>query len=373
MDVRKLFIGLILLSGLHLKAQDTHLVLPAGPIRMDALGERLFKTAGISFAFNSSRIPAGTLVRIPHANPDMATLLRWIGGQLHVHFRLYGNHVIVFNDQAPSAQSGASTRHTRTTAKRPAGLSPNEAHASPDSSAPKALILQPITDTTRPGFAPGKSIQLPAPHIGISTRPHPGPGLFAGKAFPRVGLQKAFIQAGLQTDETLYFSPTLEAGLPFLYAEAAWNTNFQISGARYGIGTSVNLGKGWKALLDITAGNLSKNYQAHLDTSYMGDTLMGIGVKSRLYQLRLGVEKAWGQSFRFQAGPTLNRMQTSYVYPQNADPDVIVSLLQQSGINEADAYYTIKPPYASGGSGSTRLWIGFQVSLFYFFELGRRG
>ena len=105
----------------------------------------------------------------------------------------------------------------------------------------------------------------------------------------------------------------------------------------------------------------------------MGDTLMGIGVKSRLYQLRLGVEKAWGQSFRFQAGPTLNRMQTSYVYPQNANADVIVSLLQRSGINEADSYYTIKPPYASGGSGSTRLWIGFQVSLFYFFELGRRG
>ena len=362
MDARKLLIGLLLLSGLHLKAQDTHLVLPAGPIRMDVLGERLFKTAGVSFAFNSSRIPAGTLVRIPRANPDMATLLRWIGGQLHVHFRLYGNHVIVFNDQAPSAQSGVSRRHTPTTTKPAAG--------------PKTLTLQPIqpiTDTTRPRFTPGKPItisyQLPAPH----TSPHPGPGLSAGKALPRVGLQKAFIQAGLQTDETLYFSPTLEAGLPFLYAEAAWNTNFQISGARYGIGTSVNLGKGWKALLDITTGNLSKNYQAHLDTSYMGDTLMGIGVKSRLYQLRLGVEKAWGQSFRFQAGPTLNRMQTSYVYPQNANPDVIVSLLQRSGINETDAYYTIKPPYASGGSGSTRLWIGFQVSLFYFFELGRRG
>lgn len=352
MDARKLLIGFILLSGLHLKAQDAHLVLPPGPIRMDALGERLFKTAGISFAFNSSRIPAGTLVRIPHANPDMATLLRWIGGQLHVHFRLYGNHVIVFNDKAPSAQSGVSRRHTPTTTKHAAG--------------PKILTLQAITDTTRTRFAPGKPIttsyQLPAPHTAISASPRPR--IFAGKAF---------IQAGLQTDETLYFSPTLEAGLPFLYAEAAWNTNFQISGARYGIGTSINLGKGWKALLDITAGNLSKNYQAHLDTSYMGDTLMGIGVKSHLYQLRLGVEKAWGQSFRFQAGPTLNRMQTSYVYPQNANPDVIVSLLQRSGINEADTYYTIKPPYAGSGSGSTRLWIGFQVSLFYFFELGRHG
>lgn len=366
MDARKLLISLALLSGFHLKAQDTHLVLPAGPIRMDALGERLFKTAGISFAFNSSRIPAGTLVRIPRANPDMATLLRWIGGQLRVHFRLYGNHVIVFNDQAPSAQSGVSRRYTPTSAKRAVG-------PKPDSAGAKTLTLQLVSDTTRARFMPGKPLQPPASHTAISTSPQPGPGLSAGKTFPRVRLQKAFIQAGLQIDETLYFSPTLEAGLPFLYAEAAWNTNFQVGGARYGIGTSFNLGKGWKAFLDITAGNLSKNYQAHLDTSYMGDTLMGIGVKSRLYQLRLGVEKAWGQSFRFQAGPTLNRMQTTYVYPQNANPDVIVSLLQRSGINEANAYYTIKPPYASGGSGSTRLWIGFQVSLFYFLDLGRRG
>ncbi|WP_212005417.1 hypothetical protein [Chitinophaga sp. HK235] len=172
-----------------------------------------------------------------------------------------------------------------------------------------------------------------------------------------------FINVGFTVDESFYANPGLQAGMPFLYVTASWSSNFTTSGFRYGLGTSVRLAEDWRLHLQGTTMN---------GMVFPYDSLgWPKSIKMQLLKLSLNAERRLGDHFRLQAGISLNSLQTEYFnrdmpMPLNKAEDVALK-----GVKYFKPLYTISNSYSPDESRNNRLWIGFQIGLYYHIGLRR--
>jgi hypothetical protein len=192
-----------------------------------------------------------------------------------------------------------------------------------------------------------------------------GGGGRGGRDRTRSGNSNFFAAAGLAADDVFYASPTLHTGFPWLYLIAKWNTNFDVQGISYGVGTSLRLGDNdWKMGLDVTMGNLSKSYHPFPPPS---DT-MTIQVKGRLLRINLQLEKELGSHWQLRFGPVFNMLRSSYYINGKS---IAIDTYFPPGADIDGTYYVIKPVYTisnnykTGATTSNKSWIGLQVSLLY--------
>lgn len=172
---------------------------------------------------------------------------------------------------------------------------------------------------------------------------------------------KPYTAGGMVGDESFYVNPTIQAGLPFLYVIGSWSTNFSFSMLWYGAGTSVRLSDNWRLHLQGTTGTIEAS-------GYDSLGFVPIMAKAQLHKLSLVAEKEIGNHWRLQFGAALNSMQTTYYRMGKQSPLNKEENDALSGIRYFKPPYTISNNFSPDVSRSNKLWIGFQVGIFYRFN-----
>lgn len=169
---------------------------------------------------------------------------------------------------------------------------------------------------------------------------------------------KPYATAGLVADESFYVSPTMQAGLPFLYLIGSWSTNFSFSMLRYGAGTSVRLSDNWRLHVQGTTGTIEAS-------GYDSLGYIPVTVKEQLHKLSLVSEKQIGDHWRLQFGAALNSLQATYYRNGKQAPLNKEENDALSDIRYFKPPYTVRNNFSPDASRSNKLWIGFQAGIFY--------
>lgn len=172
---------------------------------------------------------------------------------------------------------------------------------------------------------------------------------------------KPYAAAGLLADESFYINPTIQAGLPFLYAIGSRSTNFSFSMLRYGAGTSVRLSDNWRLHAQATIGRIEA-------AGYDSLGFIPVTVKAQLHKLSLVAEKQIGHHWRLQFGAALNNLQTTYYRHGKQAPLNKEENEALANIKYFKPPYTISNNFSPGASRSNKLWIGFQAGILYRFN-----
>jgi hypothetical protein len=338
------------------------LQLPEGRIRIDALSKALYHQTGIVLAFNSGKIAAGSSIMISHPQPTVKEVLTDMRAQLHVHLRLYRDHVIL--TPIPIRPI------VRKPEKRSAHRSDTAHSLKEDTTSLSEISLlvasARLSDTVRlrlPGKQPILSQQRGS----------------TGQRNVRMGQRSGsngvalFAQLGLTVDEIFYASPMIQVGAKQVFALFSWNTNFKKREYRYGLGTSFQLTQRWSAGLDITGGSMSADYSAYFGITR--DSTVEVGVKNNLYRLHISITRSLNKHLQCQLGPALNWLRTDYTYSNARNAQSMLSL---DHINADQAFSVIQPPYLiynnynPNAPSNNKLWIGVQLRLFYSFGVNHK-
>jgi hypothetical protein len=172
-----------------------------------------------------------------------------------------------------------------------------------------------------------------------------------------------FVKAGIAADDIFYCSPTIQFGIPYVYGIASWNSNFIISGLRYGVGGSIPLSDQWKLHLQLTTGNLSSTF----------DTIpLSWEFKTQLHRAAFMAEANLGNRFTIQFGPIMNVMKwTFYRNGEKSPPGISTTQVDQK-FNLLQPVYTISDNYSINAAKSTKTWIGLQVCILYNFNFYKK-
>ncbi|MGC4022203.1 MAG: hypothetical protein QM734_09790 [Cyclobacteriaceae bacterium] len=183
----------------------------------------------------------------------------------------------------------------------------------------------------------------------------------AVKAKPKKAQLPYFGRYGLSADETTLLGAAGQFGFDYLFAVVSVNTSFESSQFRYGLGSSFNLNKNTKILLNFNLGNVERS--GHFtDTSGVSNPIQ---VKSKLTRASIALEFPVAQRIKLQVGPLFNYLQTTYYI--NSQP----SNLQQFNSEGDKLFYAIKAPYvitntfSPNKDSNIKTWVGLQINLFY--------
>lgn len=373
---------------------------PVADMRLDALLTLVSKQAGIRFSVNTRKFPTSRTVHVKKGTQSLLKLLTGLREHTGIDYRVLGGHIIFVDAPAliikrsvpavvkqerviPPARfviipvSAVATKQAGTisdTVKKDTSYLTLQAIASSpvlqrydssgvrsgfglpvvtDTPAAKQLIIVTPVKQPRKPFSATVSSLLQNLKTGNGSTPVAGGAKRNGPVFAL----KPYAAAGMVADESFYVNPTIQAGLPFLYLVGSWSTNFSFSMLRYGAGTSVRLSDNWRLHLQGTTGVMEANYDS---LEFIPKT-----VKAQLHKLALVGEKQIGNHWRLQFGAALNSLQTTYY--TDGKPTAL-------GKQESEALANVKyfkPPYtinnnfSPDASRSNKLWIGFQIGIFY--------
>lgn len=344
--------------------------LPLHEMRLDSLSACISRETGFVFSFNAAKIDPAQKLIMPRMPVTVSELLTHLRNRYQLSFTVTGNHVILRNESPrqlllPRQQRGsAATKTPRTVPGKPKPrytLRNRKAAVDTDSMQLPVQRIGLHEIYLPPSPAP---VILTAIHIQpIATLSLPVTGSVAKSGLPK-GSSRFFMATGIAADDAFYFSPGINAGLPWLYATGRWNTNFHVSGFSYGLGTSIRLSGQWRMYVDVTTGSLAKDYPAVADTLANSH----IGVKGRLSRLELQAEKVLNKRLCLRFGPVLNLLHTIYyLNGEKTAPENMIFPRQEIENN----YYLIKPVYTISNSYSdqsatnNKIWIGFRAGLYF--------
>jgi hypothetical protein len=333
--------------------------IPVADMRLDALLALVSKQAGIRFSVNTRKFPTSRTVQVKKGAQSLLRLLTDLREHTGIDYRVLGGHIIFVD--APAL---IGTKKIPAVVKQERLIPPARFVIIPVSPVATkqagAIFFAPDTIKKDTGY-PRQLVTTPtlAPQRYDASGVRNGSTPIAGGAKRNgpVFAWKPYAAAGMVADESFYVNPTIQAGLPFLYLVGSWSTNFSFSVLRYGAGASISLSDNWRLHLQGTTGRMETNY----------DSLNVIQkkVNAQLHKLALVGEKQVGHYWRLQFGAALNSLQTSY-YTNGKSTGL--------GKQESEALANVKyfkPPYtisnnfSPDASRSNKLWIGFQVGIFY--------
>jgi hypothetical protein len=360
-------IGLLLLSiavhaqsGVNLRRS---LQIPAEHMRLDSLLNLVTRQSGARFSLNTRKIQPGKDIQLKKGVTTIGALLAHMQRNTGVHYILRGSHVI-FLDNPPKAplkkavarpgnhpqkdKPGAPVvhqqQHEDTIAIKPVTVSrPVQASAVHTTLTASVPFMRHIPSKTFAPYTIAKKKDRSAKRE--------GPPLFEGSL-------------GLNGDETYYVSPTIEAGLPYLFGTVSWNSNFDISGIRYGAGTAFRVFRNWRLAVIATAGTASSLVYDSVIIKWTS--------KQRLYRGALLARKQLAGNWYVQFGPVFNMLRTSYYRDDEAAAPLVPTALADIRFHRIKPLYTIRDTYNPGAPSSTKIWIGFQAGVYYNIPFLRR-
>ena len=382
-------------------------VVPSNAIPLDSLLHLIKRQTGVKFSINTRKIPPTKFIRIKNARQPIEGVLQEIKQNTGVYYAILGDHIILLDNPPPSRQKEKSIHPIPVSHSRPKpSASPNritrpikktvvtradsipavtilqdslnKKTSSNSSPTPLVKILpQSIADSslyrsvagdivkTITADGPKKDIPIPQPPLRKRSGALTSQSMPASKnqTEKQPFINNLFVKAGIAADDIFYCSPTIQFGIPYVYGIASWNSNFTISGLRYGVGGSISLSDQWKLHLQLTTGNLSSKF----------DTIpQSWEFKTRLHRAALLAEATLGNRFTIQFGPIMNVMKwTFYRNGEKSSPGISTAHVDQK-FNLIQPVYTISDNYSMNVSKSTKTWIGLQVCIFYNFNFYKK-
>lgn len=385
-------------------------VVPANSIQLDSLLHLIKRQTGVKFSINTRKISPTKRIRIKNPKQPIAGVLQEIKQNTGVYYAVLGDHIILLDNPPPAKQKEKSIhpipvphsrskssvspkrtslpiKHTtvkktviRKTDKIPEVLIPqdtlNKKTASGNSAYPLVKTVPQATDSSSYRRVTGDTVKattadarkkdlLPQPSVrkrsgGPTSQPMPAAKSQTEK---QPLLSDLFVKAGITTDDIFYCSPTIQAGIPYVYGIASWSSNFTISGLRYGVGGSIPLSDQWKLHLQVTTGNLSSKF----DT-----TIQHWEFKTQLHRAAFMAEAKLGNRFTLQFGPVLNVMKlTFYRDGEEHSPGLTTARVDQK-FKLIQPVYTISDNYSMNASKSIKTWIGLRVGIYYNFNFYKK-
>lgn len=375
-----IYIMMFLAISITLQAQEKHALLQKKvpvtntSLSLDALSALISKQAGIYLSFNANKVTAEKKIVLQKRVYTVEELLELIKSNTGSSYRMYQDHVI-FQADRKAADMVISTIKTNTSKKAEIRSTVTKGIPINNKEDKKAVqsssYLTKITiENTNPSSLKQLNIEpVKVPQL-LKKPPLPPllqkPGFTAQRPAYSPNIPKAswYAEGGIALDEIFYLQPTLTAGHPFLHAIFGWSSNFQVSGSRYGLGTSLPLKNNWRIGLQVTTGKLARDF------NFRGvrDTVQKLTVKSDLHRLSLLAEKHLNRKIIIKAGLVFNILNSSYF--RNGSP-ITIATSDYEGTNGDEAFYTVRPLYTLSNSFKTtessniKTWIGFQASIFY--------
>lgn len=177
-----------------------------------------------------------------------------------------------------------------------------------------------------------------------------------------------YAAGGLTVDENLFFTPTVKIGIPYLYAIAAYTSNFRIGGFRYGLGAQLPVAEQWNIQLNATTGRLSQTKS--VDSSAIA---VSVELKGKYHTLALVAERKINERLTVQAGVSYNLIQYAYYHNgKNVPLDSVQFPLSTYAGESIFRYFKplleISNDFSKGKPGYNQSWIGFQVGFYYRFR-----
>ena len=361
-------IGLLLLSiavhaqsGVNLRRP---LQIPAEHMRLDSLLNLVTRQSGARFSLNTRKIQPGKEIQLKPGATTIGALLAHMQRSTGVHYVLRGSHVIFLDNPPKPVLKKTPTTAPHTQLQKNKINTPVVHHQqSKDTVAIKPVsVPQQIQVVSRAtALTPILSVRRHIPPKVFATNSiaakkerspkRDGPPLFEGRL-------------GLNGDETFYVSPTAEVGLPYLFGTVSWNTNFNISGVRYGVGTAFRVFREWKLAFIATAGT------AH--SQVYDSIIIDWSAKQRLYRGALLARKQLAGNWYVQFGPVLNVLRTSYYRDGEPAAPLVPTELADIRFHKIKPIYTISDSYSNSSPTSTKIWIGFQAGVYYNIPFFRR-
>lgn len=332
-------------------------------MRLDSLLNLVTKQTGARFSLNTRKIQPGKDIYLKKGSTTIGALLAHMRQSTGVHYILRGAHVIFLdNPPKPIVKKVAPV----------AVVHPQKSRTSAPVILPQkrkdTIAMGPVS---APQLIQVSSVQITAPSS-ISVKRHIPLKVFATspvaekkKQRPdRDGPPLLTARLGLNGDETFYVSPTAEIGLPYLFGTVSWNSNFNISGIRYGAGTAFRVFREWQLAFIATAGSASSlTYDS---------VIIKWSSKQRLYRGALLARRPLGEHWRVQFGPVFNMLRTGYYRDDDPAAPLVPTALADIRFHAIRPRYTISDSYSASSATSTKLWIGFQVGIYYNIPLLRR-
>lgn len=380
--VTSIYIMVFLAISINLQAQEKHALLQKQVrvtntlLSLDALSAMISKQTGIYLSFNANKVTADKKIAFQKRMYTVKELLELIKSNTGSSYSIYQDHVI-FQANRKTADHKVVSTLKNTPLKKAGSRSIANKNISTDKKEDKQVVrsssyLTKIVEQNIIFSSPLKQLNIEpikVPQL-LKTPSLPPlsqkPGFTAQRQTYSPNIPKAswYAEGGWVLDENFYLQPTLTAGHPYLHAVFSWSSNFQVSGFRYGLGTSFPLKNDWRIGLQATTGKLARD----IDFKGVRDSSKSMTVKSDLHRLSLLVEKHLNRNIIIKAGPVFNLLHSNYF--QNGSP-VTITTSGYDGTNGDREFYTIRPLYTLSNtfktteSSNTKTWIGFQASLFY--------
>ncbi|HVI47152.1 MAG TPA: hypothetical protein VM802_19905 [Chitinophaga sp.] len=383
------------------------LSLPTGAIRLDSLGAMVARQTGLVFSFNARKVSPQTKVLPPKSRLGLNELLTWLGDRYQLHYKIYGNHIIIHNEPVVAANATAAV------STAPAALSVTAGKVPPRQrgAANKQLITPPVTrkGTTAPGVpgavagkAPEKRIPVKDAPTGQTQQPvagtsrlvnttaptipeerpsSPAPGYASLEALkgitlpsPKVALQVPPVPLAVNGSSSSNGNGGggkrglhIGFGMPRLYAAAGVSID-----ETFYANPVVNVGitwlyavVGWRTNFS-TAGfyyglgtslKLSEKWGIHLSATTGNlskdfknvmpiDTFVPtrvVTLKGTVTKINLLAEKDFGKHWRLQFGPAASFMKTDYYYNGRRVP--LESVLRPGENSKPSDFHLVNPIY----------------------------
>ncbi|SFD75534.1 hypothetical protein SAMN05518672_10382 [Chitinophaga sp. CF118] len=316
------------------------IVVPAENIRFDSLLHLISKQSGVKFSLNTRKFPPSKIIHVKKGSQPVAQVLADIKAGTGIYYTLLDSHII-FADNPPHKKEEVILptvhHHKKILPAKPVTVVPLELHS--------------LAGISRSIDTP--SIHIHAIHPGKLSQVINNP-VSAEKSRIELPL---FVKAGVTAEEFFYMNTGIQAGLPFLYGIASYNTNFKYSNFRYGLRTSIRLTDSWRLHLMVTTGNSIKQTY---DSSRMNRL-----VKMRLNKAAVLAERKLGRHFTVQLGLSFNDLQTKYYRNGVEAPLSFPEPTADKRFNFLKPPYSIWSNYSPSSSSYNKLWIGMQIGLFY--------
>ncbi len=384
------------------------------PYTLHSLSREMQRQSGITFSYNAARINPDQKIRIKEEKITVERLLAMVKKRTGVGYKIVSTNHIVYLE-GPK-QKGLFVRKKKPEQARVAGAplpaaTPQPARVTGNNQPATTATLSPVDSPATAqivivgdsslamayyfsgggnsgGAYHGAVVRAPGerwsdPYLDLNA-PATAKGYSDNKtvAFIKSNLLLSF---GVSADEIYYFNPSVRAGFTFLYATLSYNIGSSPQW-RYGLGSSARISEKWNMHLAFNTGkkvpgafNLTTADTIPPLDSIGPPTIItanhAIAVQSRLSRFSLLLEYKFTEDLSLSAGATLNYLTTEY---SSNDQPVAFNSFSKSIVADPDKEFRIiKPPYLLGNSysgnnsGNTKIWIGFQLSLFYripFFE-----
>lgn len=383
------------------------------PYTLHTLSREMQRQSGITFSYNAARISPNQKIKVRDGKLTVEQLLALVKKRSGVSYKIVSSNHIVYvegpkkkglfarkKEAKKTKAIAAATAKAKAAGKTAPATSPKQdikplATAAPaDTVAPRIVIIGDSSlamsyyfsggGSSGGAYAGGSAAKSPKeewadPYQDLNA-PATAKGYSDNKAVSFFK-NSVLLAGGVSADEIYYFNPSVRAGFSFLYGTLSYN----LGGSphwRYGLGTSARISEKWNLHLAFNTGkkipgafNLTTVDTIPPDPpdSFGTPTIVtknhAIAVQSRLSRFSLLLEYQLTPDLGLSAGATLNYLTTEY--SSNGEP-VTFNSFQNSTTTDPDKdFRIIKPPFLLGNSfdannsSNTKIWIGFQLSLFY--------